>query len=77
MLSTLPARLRTIFALVATSTLLTACQTAGSGTKSVTCASIDYVYPSRKDTRPTIVANVANNEALRALGCPESSRPKR
>jgi hypothetical protein len=43
----------------------------------VTCASIDYVYPSRKDTRPTIVANVANNEALRALGCPESSRPKR
>jgi len=43
----------------------------------VTCESIDYVYPSRKDTRPTIVANAVNNEALRALGCAEDNKPQR
>lgn len=43
----------------------------------MTCVSIDYVYPSRKDTKPTVVANALNNEALRALKCPEDNKPKK
>lgn len=55
---------------------LGACQTTGSGTKNVACG-VDYVYPSRKDTAPTIKANVLNNEYLRGVGCPETARPKK
>lgn len=47
---------------------ISACQTTGSGTN-VTCATIDYVYYSRKDTMPTKQANALNNAALKALGC--------
>lgn len=56
---------------------LAGCQTDGSGTKSVTCSVITYVYPSRKDTAPTVRANVLNNEALKGVGCPETQRPKK
>ena len=61
--------------LCALSLLTAACQSSGSGTSHVTCQTIDYVYPSRKDTRPTIQAVQLNNTALKALGCPQGTRP--
>lgn len=57
--------------------MLGGCLSVGSGTSSVTCSVITYVYPSRKDTMPTIKANVLNNEALRGVGCPETAKPKK
>lgn len=46
---------------------LSACQHTGSGTSSVTCEAIRFVYLSRKDTKDTIKQVVANNGAWVAI----------
>lgn len=55
---------------------LTACQTAGSGTKNVTCETMKFIYLSRKDTRETIRQVTGNNGAWVALcGDPKPYKP--
>ena len=50
---------------------LAACQTIGSGTKSVTLETIKMVCLSRKDTPGTILQVAENNAALASLGAPK------
>lgn len=49
------------------SAALGGCQTTGSGSPSVTCETIKFVYLSRKDTAETIRQVVGNNGALVAI----------
>lgn len=52
--------------------MLAGCQTTGSGTSSVTCETIQFVYLSRKDTTETIRQVVGNNAAwVAACGNPK------
>lgn len=53
--------------MLSVSLMMGACQTVGSGTKSVTCETIKFVYLSRKDTKETIRQVVGNNGALVAI----------
>lgn len=67
--------------ILTTATLLTVgfatsgCQTTGSGSRSVTCETIKFVYLSRKDTKDTIKQVVGNNGAWVAIcGAPPAYR---
>ena len=53
---------------------IASCQTAGSGTKSVSCSSFNFVWLSRKDTQGTIRQVGANNAAWISL-CGNPKRP--
>ena len=51
------------------------CVTTGSGSPSVTCQTMKFVYLSRKDTTETIKQVVGNNGALVAIcGAPPKYR---
>lgn len=53
--------------MLSASLMLMGCQTAGSGTKNVTCETMTFVYLSRADTKGTIRQVVANNGAWVSL----------
>lgn len=65
-----PKRFPIMFAILAVA--LGGCQTIGSGTSSVTCETMTFVYLSRKDTAGTIKQVVPNNAAwVAACGKPK------
>lgn len=51
------------FALIAVALALGGCVTTGAGTSNVTCATITFVYLSKKDTPKTITQVALNNAA--------------
>ena len=59
--------------MLSASLMMASCQTTGSGTSSVTCDTIKFVYLSHKDTKETIRQVVGNNGALVAIcGAPKA-----
>lgn len=65
-------KVTTLATMLCASLTLGACQTVGSGTSSVTCETIKFVYLSRKDTTDTIKQVVGNNAAwVAACGNPK------
>jgi hypothetical protein len=50
-------------ALIAVAVALGGCQTTGAGTSNVTCATMTFVYLSKKDTPKTISQVALNNAA--------------